>query len=249
MFQLIKIELIKSINENRNNLFRLLIAMAGNLAIIVFLYYTLFNNNGVIGGETKYIIAYYSILWLLLSALTYTNNVIVNESKIGTIEQLLVSPFGIIQILISKIAIQILKTTLILALIISLVNLYFLGKIDFDVASFIIVVSIGMLSIFGVGIILASFSLISKEVNALTAFLRLLLLFLLYKFDNNIFIPFSFTKSIIIDILVNKGGLAYYHYKYILSFAVNSLSYFIVGLIVFAVFERISVRTGKILGY
>ena len=81
---------------NKNNRFRLVFGVFANIFLLCF-YYNIAkkNSTNILGIDYLTFILIYAILWLVLSSFSHTSNIVVNEAKIGTIEQLIISPYGI----------------------------------------------------------------------------------------------------------------------------------------------------------
>jgi len=108
MFQLVKLSILKQVWEIKNNRFRLLLGMIVNIAILAFFYYSMINqrDTNFLGLDYPTLILIYALLWMVLSSFSQTSSIIVNEAKIGTIEQLIVSPYGMRGIMLVRLFLQ-----------------------------------------------------------------------------------------------------------------------------------------------
>lgn len=119
----------------------------------------------------------------------------------------------------------------------------------FSITTFMVTVIVGIFSLYGIGLILASISLLSKEINLITTVSKIVVLYLIIKFESNLFIPFSYAKNIIAELIVNNKPLSDYSLYYLSMFLLNSIIFFIIGLTCFNFLERFALRKGKLVGY
>lgn len=119
----------------------------------------------------------------------------------------------------------------------------------FNIISFIITLIIGIFSLYGIGIILASISLLSKEINMINMIVKIGVLYLILKFDTNLFIPFSYAKNILTELLLNNKPITAYPISYLALFLLNSLIFFVLGLVCFGFIEKFALKKGKLTGY
>jgi ABC-2 type transport system permease protein len=66
----------------------------------------------------------------------------------------------------------------------------------------------------------------------------------LFKQNENIFIPFSYAKGLIWDIILNEYKISDFPISSLSIVLLNSLVYFIIGLIMFNYFEKIAMKKG-----
>ena len=97
---------------------------------------------------------------------------------------------------------------------------------NLHIGTFIITITIGIFSLYGIGLILTSISLLTKEINLLLAIVKIAVLYIIIKFDANILIPFSYAKSILTELILNNKSLSVYPLGYLIMFVLNSLLFF-----------------------
>ncbi len=251
IYNLIKCNLFKQIWEIKNNKFRIILGLFISIVSITALYYNSISSDGTafFGLDYQSAIVVFIVLSLVLSSFSQTGNIILNESRIGTIEQLILSPFGLRNILITRLFIQSISIMSFTTIVIIISNIITKNTNSFDFISFLLTSFIGLLGLYGIGIILAGISLISKEINLLSALVKIGITYSIIKFDENLFIPFSYAKSILVDLLLNNNSLFSHSLNYLGLFILTSIFYFVLGVICFRYIEKIALKKGKIIGY
>lgn len=251
MSQLVKISIQKQLWEIKNNKFKLFFGIIVNILLLVFFYYSIFNQKDtkLLGLEYPVLILIYALLWLILSSFSQTSNIIANKAKIGTIEQLIVSPYGIRKIMLIRLFLQSCISIFFISIVLVISNQLTQNAGFFNIISFIITLIIGIFSLYGIGIILASISLLSKEINMINMIVKIGVLYLILKFDTNLFIPFSYAKNILTELLLNNKPITAYPISYLALFLLNSLIFFVLGLVCFGFIEKFALKKGKLTGY
>ncbi|NLZ35627.1 MAG: hypothetical protein GX889_12145 [Clostridiales bacterium] len=251
MFQLFKLSLLKQFWEIKNNRFRLVFGVFANIFFVVFFYYNIAkkNSTNILGIDYLTFILIYAILWLVLSSFSHTSNIVVNEAKIGTIEQLIISPYGIKNIVLIRLIIQSLISISFITVVLLISNILTQNMYNLHIGTFIITITIGIFSLYGIGLILTSISLLTKEINLLLAIVKIAVLYIIIKFDANILIPFSYAKSILTELILNNKSLSVYPLGYLIMFVLNSLLFFLFGVFCFKYVEKIALKKGNITGY
>lgn len=236
MFNLLKVYLLKEYWETKNNKFKLFTGLFFNILVLVVLYRNFTtSNDGFI-----YILLIASTLLMILSSFITMGEIVVEEYDNGTIYSLIMAPYSLTKFLIARIAINnisnVAKLTLILFFSIILMD----SSPSFDYLAFILVLFIGNLGLYGIGFILASISIVSNEIKYLSNIARIIFVYALLMFDCNIFIPFSYAKKVLSDILLGShlDDLINYPPTFIFKFIVNTLGFFIVGMIIFKYTEE-----------
>lgn len=119
-------------------------------------------------------------------------DIAVNELKLGTIENLIISPYSLITIILVRLLINFIMTLAIISII--FLSLSYLSGINISLELFlcIFIAFLGVLSLYGLGITIASISLFSKEIQLVSSILKIIILYLVLKSENaSILIPFS----------------------------------------------------------
>lgn len=211
-----------------------------NVIILLTLYYSIITQKklNILGIDYPSFILIYAVLWLILSSFSQVSNVIVNESKIGTIEQLIISPFGIIRILLVNILIKAVISISFITIVLIISNSITQNIEIFNIMTFIVTLLIGIFSLYGIGIIIASISLLSKEATFIITIIKFGVLYVILKFENNLLIPFSYAKTILTELIINNKPISEYSIQFMLLFITNSAIYFLIGIVCFVFIEK-----------
>ncbi|WP_047979779.1 ABC transporter [Ornithinibacillus contaminans] len=201
----------------------------------------------------QYVIVNY-IFWFL--AMLVVNDIgwqITNEATQGTLEQLGMSPIGIWKIMMSRL----ISTTIIeFIIIIALLYLSMLTAgqwLNVDVLSILPILILTLISMFGLGMIIAGFTMILKQIQAFLQILQFLLAGLT-------FVPlsvapflafFPFVKGIdmVRDVMINGVSISQFPIGDILILVFNAVFYFGLGLIIFLRCERFAMQKGLLAHY
>ena len=251
MVELIKINLQKQIWEFINNRFRVLLSFFVYGVTIYLFYHNSITRNGdsFFGLDYQSAIVVFIVLWLIISSFAQIGSIIVHEAKIGTIEKLIISPYGLKNILLSRLLIQLGLVVVFSAFIFIISGLITGTGLSIDLISIFIVITVGMLSLYGISIALAGISLISKEINLISSIARIGLIYAIFVCEDNALIPFSLAKSILINIVLYQETIWSFSPTFMIAFFINSVGYFLLGLVVFRYIEIFAVRKGRIIGY
>ena len=194
------------------------------------------------------------IFWFL--AMMVVNNVgweITNEAMRGTLEQLAMSPMGIWRIMVTRL----LSSTLInFTIIIVLLYLSMLTTgqwLNIDLIAIMPILILTLISMFGVGFMIAGISIILKQVQAFLQILQFILAGLT-------FVPlsvapflayFPFVKGVDLVRSVMIDGVTLSQISF-LDFGIlgfNAVIYFTLGLLFFFFCERIAMSKGLLAHY
>lgn len=242
MSGLLKAELYKQICIIKNNKFKYFSGIILNIIILIGI--ISFNIKSSY-NEVFFIVAWYSIIWLIFSGLTQTHNIVSSETKNNTIYKLMASPHGIKKIILSKILINGLLSVSIITIILFIVEVLY-SNIDLSLLiQFGLIAFIGLISINSIGIILGFLSIISPNINLITTILRVLIILSMIEFKFNIFIPFSYAKEMILDLLFLNKNIWDYPIEFILCFILNSIIYIIISIFISKYLEKMYLEKGK----
>jgi ABC-2 type transport system permease protein len=196
------------------------------------------------------VVNYYVTMYCILFSITVVSNEVISCSKTGFIEQILISPYGLIRYIMSRIVGHILQMLTCLTII--LLGLFILTGVRLpDVGvmiMFYLVIFCGVFSLFGLGIILGGISLISKEIYSLVLVARIVLVYLIMFSSTNLFVPFSVASELLYNIALSRDFILISTYEIFLVIG-NSLFFFLFGLVVFKKIETYSLKTGRYIGY
>ncbi|MFS0671770.1 ABC transporter permease [Ornithinibacillus sp. 179-J 7C1 HS] len=214
---------------------------------------TLIGDPSTQDANIQYVIVNY-IFWFL--AMLVVNDIgwqITNEATQGTLEQLGMSPMGIWKIMLSRLF----STTLVeFIIIIGLLYLSMLTAgqwLNVDVISILPVLILTLISMFGLGLIIAGFTMILKQIQAFLQILQFLLAGLT-------FVPlsvapflafFPFVKGIdmVREIMINGVTITQFQVEDILILVFNAVFYFGIGLFIFLRCEKFAMQKGLLAHY
>lgn len=194
------------------------------------------------------------IFWFL--AMMVVNNIgweITNEAMRGTLEQLAMSPMGIWRIMVTRL----LSSTLInFLIIIALLYLSMLTTgqwLNLDLIAIMPILILTLISMFGVGFMIAGMSIILKQIQAFLQILQFILAGLT-------FIPlsvapflayFPFVKGVdlVRSVMIEGVKLTDISAMDFGILGINAVVYFVLGLVFFFFCERIAMRKGLLAHY
>lgn len=245
MLSLMKISLLKELWEIKNNRLKLILTTFFNIGILLLAYFKIVKNitDGIDG--TQYFIMLALVFYLVMNAFSYTGNITVNELKLGTIENLIISPYSLITIILVRLLINFIMTLAIISII--FLSLSYLSGINISLELFlcIFIAFLGVLSLYGLGITIASISLFSKEIQLVSSILKIIILYLVLKSENaSILIPFSHAKILLESLLFNNVSISEFSGLFLFNFILNSIIYFVLGIVVFNKIEKLALKSG-----
>lgn len=198
--------------------------------------------------NTQYAIVNY-IFWFL--AMMVVNNIgyeITNEAMRGTLEQLSMSPMGIWRIITTRLISSMLLN---LALIVVLLYASMLTTgqwLNIDVITIMPILILTLISMCGLGFIIAGMSIVLKQVQAFLQILQFALVGLT-------FVPlsvapflavFPFVKGVdlVRDVMINGATLTQISGTDFAILGLNAIVYFVIGLYFFLFCERVAMSKG-----
>ena len=204
-------------------------------------------------ANTQYVIVNYIFWFLTITIINSIGYEIINEAMRGTLEQLSMSPMGIWRIMSARLV----STTLInlvIVIVLLFVSMATAGQwLNVDVVSIAPIIILTLISMFGIGFVIAGISIILKQVQAFLQILQFILMALA-------FVPLSispvmqflpFVKGFEMVRLVMIQGMSLtqfsvYDYSVLI---VTAVFYFAVGLSVFIFCERVAMEKGLLAHY
>lgn len=117
-------------------------------------------------GLTGFVVGWF-LLAMVQAAYASLSKAITRESRRGTLEQLYISPYGFGRVMLTRVVIQILLSVLAGAMILALMLLTTNQTVDVDVITVVPIVLFTLLSVVGVGLLLAGLTLVYKKVGSL----------------------------------------------------------------------------------
>lgn len=247
MLNILKLACLKYWWSIKNNKFKFVTVLFFNTALLLIIFLSMRNEEAieVLGVDYASIFIIYIVAWIILNSFSKMSELITKENREGTLEILYTSPYGFVKILFSNIIISVL-ICIVLLLLLFVINNFVTGVLqNVNFFQLIMVITIGIFSLYGLGLIIAGITLLTKEIDTLLFILKFIVAYLILSFDS-VLIPFSMGKNMIADIVLN-GSLA--SDEMLLNFVLlflNSLIYFIIGLIVYKCIEKIALKKGCI---
>lgn|GEM_PF-2786740 len=225
--------------------------MISTILIVSVGYFKIIKNNDLDIKTVQLIILLYFVFIMIMSAFSSIGEMIIHESKVGTIQQLIISPVGLNRIIASKIIIKMAKSILITVMALFISRFFLTNISSFSIFKVFFVIVLGLLSLYGIGLVLAIISLFSKEINILSGILKLVFFYCIYYLDNNVFMPFSYAKVLMENLFIKGIDISFNNYdvKFFILFFINSILYLVIGMILFKYIERYALKKGKIVGY
>jgi ABC-2 type transport system permease protein len=194
------------------------------------------------------------IFWFL--AMTVMNSIgweITNEAMRGTLEQLCMSPMGIWRIMVARL---LATTALYFFIIVGLLYLSMLTTgqwLNIDVIAIMPVLILTLISMFGVGFMIAGISIILKQVQAFLQILQFVLAALTFiplsVAPFFAFLPFVKGVDLVRQIMINGVTLTQIGIGDFLILGFNAIFYFALGLIFFFYCERFAMKKGLLAHY
>lgn len=231
MTNLLKIQFLKEFWQMKNNKLKLITSITFNILV----FFILIKNFKTSDDSYIFLLASLSIFIMIMSSFMTVGEIVIEESKNGNWDNYIGSPYNSISIIFSQLIVRNISTIFKLMLIIYFSLIFTNTFYEFKYVDFIVVAIIGNLGLYGISFILASISFISNEIKLISNIFKILFMYVLLKCSPNIFIPFSYAKKILLDILFsgNIFSFSIYSFSFKLFFVLNSVIYIIIGLFIF----------------
>ena len=194
------------------------------------------------------------IFWFL--AMTVMNSIgweITNEAMRGTLEQLCMSPMGIWRIMVTRL---LATTTLYFFIIVGLLYLSMLTTgqwLNIDVIAIMPILILTLISMFGVGFMIAGISIILKQVQAFLQILQFVLAALTFiplsVAPFFAFLPFVKGVDLVRQVMIEGITLTQFSTGDFLILGFNAIFYFALGLVFFFYCERVAMKKGLLAHY
>ncbi|MBC5636471.1 MULTISPECIES: ABC transporter permease [Ornithinibacillus] len=214
---------------------------------------TLIGDPSTQDANIQYVIVNY-IFWFL--AMLVVNDIgwqITNEATQGTLEQLGMSPMGIWKIMVSRlISITIVNFIMIIGLL--YVSMLTSGQwLNIDVLSILPVFFLTLISMFGLGFMIAGLTMILKQIQAFLQILQFILAALTFVSISVApflaFFPFVKGIDMVRAIMINDMSITQFQMADILILVFNAVFYFGLGLFMFLRCEKFAMKKGLLAHY
>ncbi|MFS0752365.1 ABC transporter permease [Oceanobacillus sp. 1P07AA] len=231
--------------------------LPNTIAMILTFYFIFLGLFGVIhffgdpstqGTNIQFVIVNYVFWFLSLMVIQQIGYDIVNEGMRGTLEQLSMSPMGILRILITRlIANNIIYGIIILILL--YVSMFTADQwLNVDIISILPIFIFTVIGMMGLGLIIGGISIILKQVQAILQVLQFLLAALAFiplaasPIMN--FLPFVIGIDLVRDIMIDGATLMELGWMNMILLIINALVYFGIGIFFFNYCERFAMKRG-----
>lgn len=243
LYYLFKVSLLKSVKE----LTRYKFDTITNMGMFYLLFMAMFGGLKSFGGNLcsspikigntldTFIVGYF--LWTIMY-MAYSNiaHSISSDSSRGTLEQIAMSNLGLHSVVIVRgfcnMLIDLIESFIILFLVMSSTG----RTIEIQFLPILLIIFIGIFSMFGLGLILGGLAIIYKRVSAILNLVQFFLIGICFTSGNiatNIVYPFFTAKEMIYSLTLNKSTLSSLPLEMYGLLVLNSTIYFTVGIIVF----------------
>ena len=194
------------------------------------------------------------IFWFL--AMMVVNNIgyeVINEAMRGTLEQLSMSPMGIWRIMSTRLFAS---TLLNFIMIIGLLYLSMLTTgqwLNVDIIAIMPILILTLISMFGIGFMIAGISIILKQVQAFLQILQFILAGLTFVplsvAPFLAFFPFVKGVDLVREVMINGATLSQIGWANFGILGANAVVYIVVGLVFFLYCERVAMNKGLLAHY
>ncbi|MBM7713654.1 ABC transporter permease [Siminovitchia sp. FSL H7-0308] len=202
---------------------------------------------------TQHVIVNYVIWFLGIMVMQNIGYEITNEAMRGTLEQLAMSPMGMWRIMVTRLV----SLSILYFVIIS--GLLFLSMatarqwLNLDVITILPILFLTLLSMFGVGFMIAGLSVIVKQIHAFLQIFQFILMGLTFVPLSVApylkFAPFVKGVDLIRHVMIYNAGLFDFTWGDYLFLGINTIVYFGLGLFVFLGCERFAMKKGLLAHY
>ncbi|TXL64529.1 ABC transporter permease [Cerasibacillus terrae] len=204
-------------------------------------------------ANTQYLIVNYVFWFLGLMVIQTIGWEITNEAMRGTLEQLYMSPMGVWRIMAARLASSVVLNIMIITVLL-FVTMATTGQwLNIDIITIIPILILTIISMMGVGFMIAGISIIWKQVSAFLQILQFVLAGLTFISVKQapflVYFPFVKGVDLVRDVMINGVSLSQIG---IADFGIlfgNAIFYFVLGLIIFILCERIAMRKGLLAHY
>lgn len=209
------------------------------LFLVIFFGLKVFSGGNIEETRLDAIIVGY-ILWMFaLSAYTSTSSFILEEAKQGTLEQLFMSPAGFHNILFIRLVVGFFINVVFNMSLLFLTMLTTGRWLDIPILSMLGLIALAIPSVYGLGYIIAGFAILFKRVAAISNIMQFILIGLVslpsVPLNSFSFLPFTSAANLVNQMIVQGTTVSLW---WIVFIGLNSMFYYVAGVLVFKYFER-----------
>lgn len=203
--------------------------------------------------NTQYTIVNY-ILWFLgMMVINQIGYEVVNEAMRGTLEQLSMSPMGIWRIMTTRLIASTILNFIIIIVLLYLSMLTTGEWLNVDVLTILPILILTLISMFGVGFMIAGMSIVLKQVQSFLQILQFIIAGLTFvplsAAPMLAYFPFVKGVDMIRDVMIHDMTWRQLGLESFIILGFNAVFYFVIGLCVFFVCERTAMRKGLLAHY
>jgi ABC-2 type transport system permease protein len=189
--------------------------------------------------------ALWSLVTFSLSSLTFE---LVQEAQLGTLEQLGMSPFGLVRVLFARVMSQ-LGTFFGIILLLLVLMMAVTGRwLRMEPASTLPILVLTILGVEGMGFMLGGLAIVFKRIQQALQAWQILVLALIAAPVNRLpftkYLPLTWGATLLRRVMVDGESLTSMPVGDVLFLVVNSVGYFALGVLVFRRFERVARERG-----
>lgn len=203
--------------------------------------------------NTQHVIVNYIVWFLALMVMQDIGWQVTNEAMRGTLEQLCMSPMGLWRIMTARL-VATTSINFLIVIVLLYISMLTSGQwLNIDVLTILPILILMLISMFGVGLMIAGISIILKQIQSFLQILQFIIAGLT-------FVPlsvapflayFPFVKGVdlIRFVMIDGATLGQISGGDFLILTFNAVFYFIVGLICFKYCERVAMNKGLLAHY
>ncbi len=220
--------------------------------ILAFLIVGFFKGSNIISGNSmknlqpSLLIGYVLFICCVPQIISFPG-IISGLREIGVLEQIYLSPVKFSKILLSKILHKIISKIIFSIVLLYLIMFLSNSWYHIDLIKFIILLIISLISIFGLGMVMAGLELVYRKILQINFFIMIIYAYLMtltaYPINFLSFIPFIGGAYTINQTIVYNKKLPISWYIFI---TILSIIYFILGLIIFQFLEKKSKKKNRL---
>lgn len=202
---------------------------------------------------TQFAIVNYIFWFLAMTVMQDVGWQITNEAMRGTLEQLCMSPMGLWKILSARL-IASTVINFIIIFILLYVSMLTAGQwLNIDVITIFPIMVLTLISMFGVGFMIAGISILWKQVESFLQILQFILGALTFiplsVAPFLVYFPFVKGIDLIRGVMIDGMTLSQISLGDFMILGVNAVFYFFLGLIIFQLCERVAMNKGLLAHY
>lgn len=203
--------------------------------------------------HTQYAIVNY-VFWFL--AFMVVNNIgyeVINEGMRGTLEQLSMSPMGIWRIMTARLVASTLLNFIMVSGLLYAAMLTTGQWLTIDLKTILPILILTLISMFGLGLMIAGISIIVKQVQSFLQILQFILAALTFaslaKVPWLAYFPFVKGVDLVRHAMIDGVSISQMRWEDFSLLGLNALIYFTLGLAFFLYCERVAIRKGLLSHY